>query len=232
MDNGWIKLHRKILLNPIAQKASWAWLWVVLLLKANHKEQKMIWNNNIIIVHNGEFITGRKKLSEETGISETTIERILSHLEKNGKIGQQKTTKYRLISIVNWKSYQEVDNKRTTNGQQTDTNKNDKKDKKDKNSNIYSETSSLVSEIIKSFESINPASKGFYGNKTQRNACNALIEAYTFDRVMVVVKKTLPKTNKLKFFPKITTPLQLWEKWSALESAIISHKQDEKKYIL
>ena len=83
-----------------------------------------MWNNNTIIVKEGQFITGRKELSKVTGIPETTIERILEYLEKEHQIGQQKTTKYRLITVVNWKEYQIKDNKRTTNGQQTDTNKN------------------------------------------------------------------------------------------------------------
>lgn len=129
MKGGYVKLHRKILDNPITEKPVWAWLWVVLLLKANHQETKMIWNNNLIVIKEGQFITGRKELSKETKIPETTIERILEFLEKTGQIGQQKTTKYRLITIINWKDYQHSDNKRTTNGQQMDTNKNDKNDK-------------------------------------------------------------------------------------------------------
>lgn len=128
MDNGWIKLHRKLLENPLIQKPQWAWLWVVLLLLASHKENKFMWNGNILVIKEGQFITGKDKLSKLSGISKTTIERILNYLEKEGQIGQQKTTKYRLITIVNWKDYQQVDNKRTTNGQQTDTIKNDNND--------------------------------------------------------------------------------------------------------
>lgn len=94
-----------------------------------------------------------------------------------------------------------------------------------KNSKEYTETSSVeVSNIIKSFEIINPASKKFYGNITQRKACEALIKEYGFDRVKIVVEKTLPKTNTLAFFPSVNTPLQLQEKWSALSSAILKHK--------
>lgn len=138
MDNGWIKLHRKLLENPIMKRPLWAWLWVVLLLKANHKETKMIWNNNIIIVKEGQFITGRKELSKTSGIPESTIEDILKYLENSLQIRQQKTTKYRLITIVNWKDYQKPDNKATTKQQQSDTNKNDNNEKNDKK-NTYGE---------------------------------------------------------------------------------------------
>lgn len=93
----------------------------------------------------------------------------------------------------------------------------------DTNSNA--ETSSVkISSLIKSFEKINPASKKFYGNKTQREACQNLIETYGFERVTTVIEKTLPKTNGMEFFPTITTPLQLMDKWSSLESQIKKHQ--------
>lgn len=137
---GWIMLHRKILENPISSKPTWAWLWVVLLLKANHEEKKIIWNNSTITVKEGQFITGRDKLSKETGINSSSIERILKYLENEHQIEQQKTTKYRLITILNWKSYQEKNiksnNRRTTDEQQMNTNNNDNNEKNDnKNTN-------------------------------------------------------------------------------------------------
>lgn len=123
-------------------------LWVVLLLKANHKETKMIWNGQTIIIKDGQVLTGRKELSKQTGIPETTIEGILTAMEGGsgegkgggyGLIRQQKTTKYRVITILHWKNYQIGDNKPTTNGQQTDTNKNDNNDKNDKKNPIATE---------------------------------------------------------------------------------------------
>lgn len=132
---GWIKLHRKLLENPLMRRPSWAWLWVVLLLKANHKETSMIWNGKLLVIKEGQFVTGRKELSEQSGLPESTVEDILKYLENQHQIQQQKETKYRLITIINWNEYQEPDtesnNKATTKQQQSDTNNNDKKDKKD-----------------------------------------------------------------------------------------------------
>ena len=124
MDNGWITLHRKLLDHPIASKPIYLALWVHLLLMANHRPKEFMWNGSIKVINDGQFITGRDKLVKQTGIPGTTIERILDALEKWGQIGQQKTTKYRLVTIVKWRQYQSLDNKRTTNGQQTDTNNN------------------------------------------------------------------------------------------------------------
>lgn len=77
-----------------------------------------------------------------------------------------------------------------------------------------------VGEIIKQFESINPACKRYYGNKTQRKACESLIDTIGYDRTIAVVRDTLPMSNKVAYMPSITTPLQLLERYATLESAI------------
>lgn len=81
----------------------------------------------------------------------------------------------------------------------------------------------LIGEVIKHFESVDIKNKTYYGNKTQRGAAAFLIEQYTFDEV---VKRIgfLSKTNKMPYFPTITTPVQMRDKWVNLEDALIKHK--------
>lgn len=106
----------------------------------------------------------------------------------------------------------------------------------EQNKNIYNknnkqytepEGSGEVVELIKAFEEINPACKRMYGNTTQRRACTDLIQSYGFERVKNVISSTLPRTNKISYMPTITTPNQLFEKWSSLEAGII--KLNDKK---
>jgi hypothetical protein len=82
-------------------------------------------------------------------------------------------------------------------------------------------------DLIKSFESINPACRGYYNREPQRQACEDLIEFYGFERVKEIIEKTLPKTNQIKYFPVITTPISLRDKFSALESAILKFKNEK-----
>ena len=142
---GWIKLHRSILEKGWIKKPEYVQLWVVLLLMASHDNREYFWNGKTVKLKSGQLITGRKALSEKTGISQTTIERILKCFESEHQIGQQKTSTSRLISILNWSKHQQVgqqsgqqtDNGRTTDGQRTDTNKeldNYYKDKNETNS--------------------------------------------------------------------------------------------------
>lgn len=136
MQNGWVKIHRKIQEKGYYKRSAYVHLWFHLLLNTNHESKEFMWNKEIIHIKEGQLITGRKELSAQTGISQTTIENILKLLENEHQIGQQKTTKFRVITILNWSKYQKSDsksdNKRTTDGQQMDTNKNDKKEEKDK----------------------------------------------------------------------------------------------------
>ncbi len=121
-------LHRQLLDNPIVCKPNYCHLWVVLLLKAAHKGTDFIWNNKKQRLQPGQLMTGRGKLAEQTGIPESTVERILTYFESEHQIGQQKTRKFRIITIKNWEKYQvhqksgqQTNNKWTTDGQQMDT---------------------------------------------------------------------------------------------------------------
>jgi DNA-binding transcriptional MocR family regulator len=151
---GYIKLWRKLQTQSYYGKPNYVALWIHILLSANHKQANIIWNNEKMTINPGQFITGRKELAKATGVSETTVERILKCLESGHQIGQQKTNKWRLISVLNWDKYQcdghkngqQKDNKKTTNGQPADTNNNDNNEKNEKNldTNVSSEPSSLT----------------------------------------------------------------------------------------
>lgn len=77
----------------------------------------------------------------------------------------------------------------------------------------------LIPEVIKLFEAVDPKNKTYYGNKTQRAACEFLLAEYGLAEIE---KRTLalPKTNGMEYFPNITTPCQLRDKWVQLENAV------------
>jgi len=106
---------------------------------------------------------------------------------------------------------------------------------KRKKDNTKDNTAELVSAdinlLLESFSKINPTIKKMYGNTTQRKACNFLISEYGLERTQTIVEKTLPKTNGLQFFPTITTPVQLQDKWVALESAVRKYQAEKQTTI-
>lgn len=139
---GWIKLHRKTLDNPIITKDSdYLAVWIYLLLNATHKEYDVLFKGERITLKKGQLLTGRKSISEKLKIDENKVQRILKTLENEHQIEQQSSNKNRLITIVSWDKYQQdeqqdeqqVNNNRTTSEQQVNTNKNVKNIKNDKN---------------------------------------------------------------------------------------------------
>lgn len=135
---GWIKLHRKVMENPIFNDPALFRLWCMCLMKAAHKEREILVGSQVVTIQPGEFVTGRNSLEEEYNrgvkpkdrVPGITLWRWLNSLEKLGNVNIKKTNKYSVVSIVNWDLYQQdeqqMNNKRTTDEQQMNTNKNDK----------------------------------------------------------------------------------------------------------
>ena len=222
-NNGWILLYRKLKDTGYYKKSQYVHLWIHLLLTANHEPKEFMWNKEIIIIKDGQLLTGRKQLSKETGIPETTIERALEFFVKNGhQIEQQKTTKFRIITIVNWKEYQtekhkvdkKTDNRRTTDGQQMDTNNNVKNDNNDKEV-LATGVADNLNPLIELFKPINPSYGRLYANKTQRGALQRLVDKHGAEKIAKILE-TIQKTNQVKYAPTITTPLELENKLATL----------------
>lgn len=100
--DGWVKLYRKF--------TEWEWysdintsrLFLHLLLKASTKNKN--WKGETILP--GQIVVGRKKLSEETGLSEQEIRTSIGKLKSTNEITLKTTNKYSIITISKWESYQ------------------------------------------------------------------------------------------------------------------------------
>lgn len=135
---GWIKIHRKILENPIVCKDSETLsIWIYILLNATHKEIPALFKGKKITLQKGQLITGILSISKRLKINKDKIQRTLKCFEIDKQIEQQTSNQNRLITIVNWNEYQEIDNqndkqminKRETNDKQLITNKNVKNER-------------------------------------------------------------------------------------------------------
>ena len=134
--NGWVSLHRKMLDNPVVCKDSdYMAIWIYLLLNATHAEIPAMFKGQKIMLNPGQLITGRKAISDKLRVTESKVQRVLKCYESERQIEQQTGNKNRLITIKNWDMYQcseqqierQMNNQRTTNEQQMNTNNNDNK---------------------------------------------------------------------------------------------------------
>ena len=141
MADGYIKIYRKFMDTSIYFNSQAVHLFLHLLLKANYKDRKIIFNNQTVELKSGQFITGRKTLAEETSINESKIYRLLDVFSSEGLIEQQTNRQYSIVTILNWNEYQEseqrMNNERTTDEQRMNTDKKDKKEKKDNNRSVF-----------------------------------------------------------------------------------------------
>ena len=140
-DQGWIKLHRKLKGKGYYKESEYVHLWVHLLLEANHEGNEFLFNGKVEHIKPGQLITSRQKLSQNTGIDENKVERILKCFKTEQQIEQVNKYKFRLITVNNWNDYQNneqqneraVNSKRTASEQQVNTNKNVKNEENEKN---------------------------------------------------------------------------------------------------
>ena len=231
-ETGWVKIHRKLLNNALSKSPMWGWFWVCLLLQASHNGSSFVWNKKKVVLSPGQFLTGRKKLANLAGISEGLVEKILNYLEMEQQIGQQKTTKYRIITILNWHKYQNRDsrsnNSVTTTRQQRDTYKNDKNDKNVKNTipAIAVDREKIPKEdkknpnsplVVDLFREITPAYRLYFARPPQRAAAQRLFDAHGLEKLKGVIGFIRANLGE-QYLPSIKSPCELEEKWSNLEA--------------
>lgn len=173
---GWIKLHRKLLDNPILKNPSLLRLWIYCLLKASYKKTKIMVGLQEVQLNPGEFIIGRYQLHNDLYParirdqskwasyrkfqvpSPFTLWRWLKSLESMQFLSIKSNNKYSIVSIINWHTYQgneleneqqteqQVSNKRSSSDHQVITNKNAKNIKNVKNNNV--QLSNLLKKLI------------------------------------------------------------------------------------
>ena len=102
MDSGWVCLYRELKYWEWYKTPFMVHLFIHLIISANHQDGA--WQG--IAVKRGQLVTGRKSLSEETGISEQTVRTCLKRLEKTCEIAQQSTSKFTIITVCNYDKYQ------------------------------------------------------------------------------------------------------------------------------
>lgn len=110
---GWIKLYRKIQEDeiwdddePFDKRSA----WIDLLLMANHKDKKCIFNGQVITVKAGQRITSIRNLAERWHWSTGRVIRYLKLLEELNKIERKSDKNKTLVTIVNYGFYQSCRN--------------------------------------------------------------------------------------------------------------------------
>jgi hypothetical protein len=118
-DEGYIKLWRKSRTSDVWLDHDLWRLWTLCLMKAAFKKRKVPIesHNEPIEIKPGQFVTGRNSLHKDyygkrrsrRNVHPTTLWNWLKVLQKFGNIKIQSEANYSIVTIVNWKEYQQDD---------------------------------------------------------------------------------------------------------------------------
>jgi hypothetical protein len=153
MEEGWIKLHRKILQWEWFQDDKTFRVFLYLLLSANHKDKK--WKG--VDVKRGQLITGRVSIAKSVGISERSVRTCLNRLKTTNELTIKTTNRFSIITITKYEEYQISNNQNDQQNDQPTANKRPTNDhnqelKNEKNKEKEEEKEILISEIQKQKE--------------------------------------------------------------------------------
>ncbi len=144
MENGWIKLYRCSIGSRVFNNEGLLKVWIWCLLKANHSTQwvnlKTGRGSIEVECKDGQFIFGRNSAAKELDMDGGTVYKRMQKLKNMENLTIESNKQYSLITIMNWHTYQALDNKSNSKGnkqvtgkqQASNTNKNDKNEKNEK----------------------------------------------------------------------------------------------------
>jgi len=218
MATGWIKVYRSIWDKGWSKKPEFVAVWLYLLKEATHEKREVFWNGSTVFIYEGQFITGRLKIAENTGVHESTVERILKTFENEQQIEQQKTSTSRLITILNYSKYQEgeqrfeqqMNNERTTDEQRMNTKqelKNDKELKKREAQKKIEPVTPLQKFIANNLPNVSKITNQLTEQESER-----LIAKYPKELISDVLKAMENKKNLAKDYASVNLTIQNWIK--------------------
>ena len=128
---GWISLNRQVTENWIWKDTPYAkgQAWVDILLRVNHKANKVPIGNQIIDLKEGQTIWSIDDMAKSWGWSRKKVSNFLNILETESMLSQKRTSKYTLLTVENWALYQNKEHQKhikgTSKAHQGNTNNND-----------------------------------------------------------------------------------------------------------
>lgn len=206
-----------------------------------------------------------KTLISKLGITRNTLKKSIDYLitrnwikycgevEVETRGGKQKVASYSIVDIwkLNIENYEGVSkkdiplSKGCQNNHQRGVTKgcqNSAPNKNHINKNHIKEDivadATSISFLLKKFESIDLKNKNYYGNTTQRKACDFLLREYGEEVVNKIIdfylkakevqeNGNVEQRQNFKYLPLITTPFELQEKWGKLGDFVKRNKQDQ-----
>ena len=179
----------------------------------------------------------KKEIEEETALTRYQQDRVRKKLEKIGaittllkKANGSPTLHFKVdIGIVRnllmekQETYYSNSKKLTNPSYTENTTENTTENSKAK---ALQTNGKEINDLIDLFKKVNPSYQRLFGNKTQRSALERLVKQHGQEKIEWAIK-VLSKTNKMKYFPTICTPLDLENKLGTLIACLQKGKSEK-----
>ena len=187
-QQGWITLYRELIKKPIwlnstpEQKT----ILITLLLMANHEENEWEWKGQKFTVKPGQMIASLNSIVDKCGKGITTqnVRTALKRFEKIGFLTNESTKQNRLITIVNWRKYQNLENEPNKDPNNQLTN-----DQQRPNNQLT--TNNNVNNVNNVNNNNNYYNKKFEEKKALKKfkECGGSCSKYNFDKLMALERQ-------------------------------------------
>lgn len=108
MTKGWVKVYRQFLESSTWRNHNLSRFWIWCLLKASHSSVKTRVRYTEVELSPGQFVFGRPKAAEETGLPEDVIRTCVKTLkaDKTIAVTNHFTRQFSILTVLNWEGYQ------------------------------------------------------------------------------------------------------------------------------
>lgn len=104
---GWIKVYRALADHWLAQDLQKLGWWIMLLLRVNHEDKKVLAGNQLIELKRGQIVASLTYLAELWKTSKRTAERFVELLEHDKMVSRCTRQRITILTICNYEDYQE-----------------------------------------------------------------------------------------------------------------------------
>lgn len=230
-NNGAFVIARKLFESRIwlEKPSSWKVIWIYILGKVSHKDSGNCERGE------GFFQWAREIGMVGNDISKDSVKKVTRFLVETEMIRTRRSTRGVYIKVLNYNKYQTLDNYSSTaqgtkkaleaHQRSTTIDKNVRM-KEDKNTTTQGVENIEVSSFIDSFKEVNPTYRVMFGRPNQRQACERLLKLRSLEEWLKVIKFIASRRGD-RYCPRISTPIQLEQKYGDLETYALALKGKE-----
>lgn len=136
MDNGWIKIHRKIIEHWVYKNDAYFKAWICIIATVNHEDKKVFIHDEVIECKRGQSVLSLSSWVSlfGRGWSMQRVRTFFNLLQKDNMIiieGLRKTTRLTVCKYDNYQVSQHTANTQLTHSQHTANNKQERKECKE-----------------------------------------------------------------------------------------------------